>query len=193
MPEHTIFQTVGNIVGKMKITLNEKIYVGTFITAVLLFRTFSISYLSLMFEEKKMKTGRNKAYGFLKKKFSYTEIFRLILSELPYKENLYFPVIIDYTFIFRKKIFFAAFPYKKRAIPFFFRITDYEMKGKKRNAELAFFRAVRNMIPEQYRIVIIGDREFAGKDFISNILKIKDTDVVIRIKKTQTSQILREI
>lgn len=57
------------------------------------------------------------------------------------------------------------------------------MKGKKRKSELAFFRAVRNMIPEQYKIVIIGDREFAGKEFVRNILIIKNTEVVIRIKK----------
>ncbi len=57
------------------------------------------------------------------------------------------------------------------------------MKGKKRESELAFFRAVRNMIPEQYKIVIIGDREFAGKEFVRNILIIKNTEVVIRIKK----------
>jgi IS4 transposase len=57
------------------------------------------------------------------------------------------------------------------------------MKGKKRKSESAFIRGIRKMIPEQYRIVIIGDREFAGKEFIRNILRIKDTDVVIRIKK----------
>lgn len=57
------------------------------------------------------------------------------------------------------------------------------MKGKKRKAELAFFRAVRNMIPEQYMMVIIGDREFAGKEFVRNILIIKNTEVVVRIKK----------
>jgi hypothetical protein len=39
------------------------------------------------------------------------------------------------------------------------------------------------MIPEQYKMVITGDREFAGKDFIRNILRIKDTEAVIRIKK----------
>lgn len=49
--------------------------------------------------------------------------------------------------------------------------------------ELAFIRALRIMIPEQYRIVIIGDREFAGKEFVKNILRIRNTEVVIRIKK----------
>jgi hypothetical protein len=60
------------------------------------------------------------------------------------------------------------------------------MKGKKRKAEIAFIRAVRNMICRQciqYKIVIIGDREFAGKEFVKNILRIKNTEVVIRIKK----------
>jgi len=42
---------------------------------------------------------------------------------------------------------------------------------------------LRKIIPEQYRIVVIGDREFIGKEFVKNILRIKDTDVVIRIKK----------
>jgi hypothetical protein len=82
-----------------------------------------------------------------------------------------------------KRVLFAAFPYKKRAIPFAFKITDYELRGKKRKVELAFIRALRIMIPEQYRIVIIGDREFAGKEFVKNILRIRNTEVVIRIKK----------
>jgi hypothetical protein len=57
------------------------------------------------------------------------------------------------------------------------------MKGKKRKSELAFIRAVRQLIPEQYKIVIIGDREFMGKEFVRNILRVKDTEVVIRLKK----------
>lgn len=57
------------------------------------------------------------------------------------------------------------------------------MKGKKRKSELAFCRAVRKLIPEQYKIVIIGDREFMGKEFVKNILRVKDTEVVIRLKK----------
>jgi hypothetical protein len=57
------------------------------------------------------------------------------------------------------------------------------MKGKKRKSESAFIRAVRKIIPEQYRMVIIGDREFAGKEFVRNILRIKNTEAVIRIKK----------
>lgn len=57
------------------------------------------------------------------------------------------------------------------------------MKGKKRKAELAFIRALRNIIYKQYKIVIIGDREFAGKEFVKNILRIKDVEVIIRIKK----------
>jgi len=51
------------------------------------------------------------------------------------------------------------------------------------------------MIPEQYKMVIIGDREFAGKDFIRDILRIKNTDAVIRIKKntnvTDKSNLIR--
>lgn len=57
------------------------------------------------------------------------------------------------------------------------------MKGKKRKAELAFIRALRNIIYKQYEIVIIGDREFAGKEFVKNILRIKNIEVIIRIKK----------
>ena len=39
------------------------------------------------------------------------------------------------------------------------------------------------MICRQYKMVIIGDREFAGKEFVRNILRIKNTDVIVRIKK----------
>jgi len=178
-----IFRTAGKISGKLNITLKEKLYVKIFIIAILLLRTFSIAYLSLMFDGENLKTKRNKAYEFLKKKFSYTEIFRLILSEIPYKKKAYFPVITDYTFIFGIKVLFAAFPYKKRAIPFAFRIADFEMKGKKRTTELAFIRALRKIIYKQYKMVIISDREFAGKEFVRNILRIKNTDVIVRIKK----------
>jgi hypothetical protein len=85
MSAEVIFQTVGNILGKMRITLKQKEYIGTFIISVLFLRTFSIAGLSLMFAGENLKTKRNKAYEFLKKKLSYTEIFRLILSELPFR------------------------------------------------------------------------------------------------------------
>ncbi len=94
MSAEVIFQTVGNILGKMKITLKDKLYVGTFIISVLFLRTFSIAYLSMMFLGENLKTKRNRAYEFLKKKFSYTEIFRLILSEIPYKKNHIFLLLL---------------------------------------------------------------------------------------------------
>jgi hypothetical protein len=90
MSADVIFQTVRNILGKMRITFQEKLYVGTFIVSVLFLRTFSIAGLSLMFAGENLKTERNKAYEFLKKKFSHTEIFRLIVSELPYKKTYIF-------------------------------------------------------------------------------------------------------
>ena len=62
------------------------------------------------------------------------------------------------------------------------------MKGKKRKSESAFIRALRKIIPEQYRMVIIGDRESAGKEFIRNILRIKNTETVIRIKKNADTE-----
>jgi hypothetical protein len=62
MSAEVIFQTVRNILGKMNITLNEKIYIGTFIISVLFLRTFSIAYLSLMFVRENLKTERNRAY-----------------------------------------------------------------------------------------------------------------------------------
>jgi hypothetical protein len=82
-----IFQIVGNILGKLEITFKEKLYVGTFIISVPVLRTFSPAYLSLMSVGENLKTERNKAYEFLKKKLSYTKIFRLILSEVPYKKT----------------------------------------------------------------------------------------------------------
>ena len=118
----------------------------TFIISVLFLRTFSTAYLSLMFHVENMKTERNRAYEFSKKKFSHTEIFRLILSEIPYEKNSYFTVISDYTSVSGKKVLFAAVPYKKRAIPFALRVTDFVMKGKKRKAEQAFIRAIRKLI-----------------------------------------------
>ena len=94
MSAEVIFQTVGNILGKMNITLKEKFYMGTFIIAVLLLRTFSIVYLSMMISGGNLKTKRNKAYEFLRRKFSYTEIFRLILSEFPYKKTYIFLLLL---------------------------------------------------------------------------------------------------
>mgnify|MGYP001765836757 CR=1 FL=1 len=51
------------------------------------------------------------------------------------------------------------------------------MKGKKRKAELAFIRALRNIIYKQYEIVIIGDREFAGKEFVKNICNYSAVEI----------------
>jgi hypothetical protein len=64
MSAEAIFQTVGNILGKLNITHKERWYVGIFIIAVLFLRTFSIAYLSLMFEGENLKTKRNKAYHY---------------------------------------------------------------------------------------------------------------------------------
>jgi hypothetical protein len=94
MSADMIFQTVGNISGKLNLTLKERLYVNIFITAIIFMRTFSIAYLSLMFDGENLKTKRNKAYEFLKKKFSYTEIFRLILSEIPYKKKHIFLLLL---------------------------------------------------------------------------------------------------
>jgi hypothetical protein len=94
MSADVVFQTVRNISGKLNITLKERWYVNIFIIAILLLRTFSIAYISLMFDGDNMKTKRNKAYEFLKKKFSYTEIFRLILSEIPYKKKYIFLLLL---------------------------------------------------------------------------------------------------
>jgi hypothetical protein len=94
MSAEVIFQIVGNIPGKMSITLKEKLYTGYFIISVLVLRTFSISYLSVMFPGENLETERNRAYEFLKKKLSYTEIFRLILSEIPYKKKIIFSWVV---------------------------------------------------------------------------------------------------
>jgi hypothetical protein len=113
MSAEVIFQIVGKIVGKMKITLKEKFYVGTFIISVLFLRTFSIAYLSVILSGKNLKTKRNKAYEFLKKKFSYTEIFRLILSEHPYKKNRIFLLLLTIHGYRVKKFFLQLFLIKK--------------------------------------------------------------------------------
>jgi len=119
MSAEVIFQTVGNILGKIRITLKEKEYIGTFIVSILFLRTFSIAGLSLMFAGENLKTKRNKAYEFLKKKLSYTEIFRLILSELPYKKNHIFLLLLTIHGYSVKEFFSLLFLIRKERYRFF--------------------------------------------------------------------------
>ena len=83
-------EVISEVMGKMKMTLQEKMYAGTFIIAILILRTFSIASLSLVFIGENLKTKRNRAYRFLNRKFYHTEIFRVILSEIPYKKTRIF-------------------------------------------------------------------------------------------------------
>ena len=85
---------ISEILCKMKMTLKEKMYIGTFIISVSVLRTFSIAYSAMMISGGNLKTERNKAYEFSKRKFSYTEIFRLILSEFPYKKTYIFLLLL---------------------------------------------------------------------------------------------------
>jgi hypothetical protein len=87
-------EVIREILGKMKMPLKEKMYVGTFIISILILKTFSIASLSLTFIGENLKTKRNKAYKFLNRKFYYTEIFRLILSEIPYKKTYIFLLLL---------------------------------------------------------------------------------------------------
>ena len=119
MSADVIFQTVRNISGKLNITLKERSYVNIFIIAILLLRTFSIAYLSLMSDGDNMKTKRNKAYEFLKKKFSYTDIFRLILSEVPYKKKHIFLLLLIIHLYPVQRFFSLLFLIRKEPYRFF--------------------------------------------------------------------------
>lgn len=138
-----------------------------------------------MFAEKKMKTGRNKAYGFLKEKNFLIQKFSDWFIELPYKENLYFLLLLIILLYSVKRFFSLLFLIRKEH-SVFFPYNRLWNERKKEKCRLAFFRAVRNMIPK-YIVLIIGDREFAGKDFISNILKIKGSPKQVVVISTNFS------
>jgi hypothetical protein len=106
-------KVISEILGKMKMTLKEKMSVGTFIISILIFRTFSIASLSLMCVGENLKTKRNKAYEFLKKKFSYTDIFRIIISETAYKKTYTFLLLLIIHGYRVKKLFLLLFLIKK--------------------------------------------------------------------------------
>ena len=106
-------KVISEILGKMKMTLKEKMSVGTFIISILIFRTFSIAGLSLMFVGENLKTKRNRAYAFLKKKFSYTDIFRTIISETAYKKTYTFRLLLIIHGYWVKELFLLLFLIRK--------------------------------------------------------------------------------
>lgn len=108
-----IGKVISEILGKMKMTLKEQRYVGIFIISILIFRTFSIAGLSLLFFGENLKTKRNKAYEFLKKKFSYTGIFRIIISETAYKKTYTFLLLLIIHGYWVKKLFLLLFLIRK--------------------------------------------------------------------------------
>jgi hypothetical protein len=106
-------EVISEILGKMKITLKEKMYVGTFIISILIFRTFSIATLSLTSEGDNPKTKRNKAYEFLRKKLSYIGIFGIIISETALKKTYIVLLLLIIRGYWAKEFFSLLFLIRK--------------------------------------------------------------------------------
>ena len=95
------------------------------------------------------------------------------------------PVFINVDFTTKKDQFLilsASIPFKNRGIPLFFTMRNYPKTAGKLNQkkmELAFIKALKNLLPKNYRYVIVADRSFCTQRFINLCLNAK-FDYIIR-------------
>jgi hypothetical protein len=139
-----------------------------------------------------LKAKQNKAYRAISKSFNLWDLFQtLTLIALSIKRGLtYVPVILDYTYLSREeRLLVAAVPYKGRAIPIAFAFFDFPLKNRKRKLEREFVEKLRGLIPKEFTLVLIMDREFCGKKFLKELVEIGGVEVIVRLRKNANVEV----
>lgn len=106
------------------------------------------------------------------------------LASLGLKSGATIQVNVDYTtdrddFL----ILCAAIQYRGVSLPVYFSLRNYPKRAgaiDQKKLELAFFKALRHLLPDSYRYVIVADRGF-GHERILSVLENLKFDYVIRL------------
>lgn len=115
----------------------------------------------------------------------HIQYLKWIIGFLPDQKRT--SIIIDYTFLGRYMILWAAVPFKNRAIPIHFKvianplITHVKQKDRMIHLEIDFLRFLRIHLPQNRRWVIVADRGFGNQRNIGLCEKI-GFDYVLRFK-----------
>jgi len=100
------------------------------------------------------------------------------------KSREYLEILMDWTKIGNYSVLYLSLPYKKRAIPLFWRVADYTDDGHWQNKiERESIKAFIGLVPQYLRskIVLVADRGFGKVEFFK-FLKELDIYFVIRVK-----------
>lgn len=139
---------------------------------------------------KNYKHARKRAERFLRNKKClisqcHIQYLKWIISFIPQKKRQ--SVIIDYTFLGRYMILWAAVPFKRRAIPIHFKIirnplvTKTKQKDRMIHLEKGFLQFLRIHLPRNRRWVIVADRGFGNKRNIESCQRL-GFDYIFRFK-----------
>lgn len=115
----------------------------------------------------------------------HVQYIKWIISIIPKKKKQ--SIIIDYTFLGRYMILWAAIPFKRRCIPIYFKIirnphvTKMKQRGRMIYLETDFLRFLRLHLPRDRRWVIIGDRGFGNSRNIK-LCQSVGFDFIFRVK-----------
>jgi len=135
----------------------------------------------------KFKANLNRLWRFFgKSKFTlmttYTGIIPYFLEWL--KTRKYLEILVDWTKIGSYSVLYLSLPYKKRAIPLFWRVADYlDDESWQNMIEQECLKAFISFVPQYLRskIVIVADRGFGKVEFFK-FLKEAQVNFVIRVK-----------
>lgn len=139
---------------------------------------------------KNYKHARKRVERFLRNKKClmgqcHIQYLKWIISFTPYKKRQ--SIIIDYTFLGRYMILWAAIPFKRRAIPIHFSIvrnplvTKTKQKDRMIDLEVSFLQFLRIHLPQDRRWVIVADRGFGNQRNI-RLCERLGFDYILRFK-----------
>lgn len=123
---------------------------------------------------------------FSKSKFTITNAYAGII---PYfldwlKDRKYLEILIDWTKVGCYSVLYLSLPYKKRAIPLFWRAVDYtDDESWQNKIERECIKTFVSLVPQYLRskLVIVADRGFGKVEFFKFLKKL-EVNFAIRVK-----------
>lgn len=139
---------------------------------------------------KNYKPARKRIERFLRNRkcflnLCHIQYLKWIVDFIPHRKRE--SIIIDYTFLGRYMILWAAIPFKRRAIPIHFKVirnphvTKTKQKDRMIDLEIDFLQFLRIHLPWDRKWVIVADRGFGNKRNIRLCQRL-GFDYILRFK-----------
>jgi len=139
---------------------------------------------------KDYKPARNRIERFLRNpkcllSLCHIQYLKWIIGFIPHKKRE--SIIIDYTFLGRYMILWAAIPFKARAVPIHFKIirnplvTKVKQKDRMIHLEVSFLQFLKIHLPQNRKWVIVADRGFGNRRNVKLCQSI-GFDYILRFK-----------